>query len=273
LTRLARPLDKARVHAADDDFYAKHPEFVRDGKRIPLSETNPAQAALRREWVQAYEKHGGEVEAPESKPPPQPVDVVQPCPASPEQKPPPAALGIEDASEEEREAITQAHERAKEMIDSAITKCLEQAKSQPNALVAEYFGINGTSEADVEQIDHLIENYETMQAGMGKATYEVEHEEIKPGEPYTVAYVYTLPIVHGVGDVHVVFPAFTKSSTDDQAATLVHEMSHYAVGTDDHAYDWETTKWNKLTQAEKADNADSYGNFARDCHAAHRAGK
>jgi hypothetical protein len=38
-------------------------------------------------------------------------------------------------------------------------------------------------------------------------------------------------------------------------------------------YDWETTKWNALTQAEKMDNADSYGNSAADCHQSYGTAK
>jgi|GEM_PF-2163721 len=172
---------------------------------------------------------------------------------------------IEDGNENEQKLIKDAHEKAKRMIDSAINNCLEKAKSQPSSLVNDYFGINGTTDEDKKKLDQLINNYKKMQSEMDNASYEVEHEEIKPGEPYTVAYVYTLPLVHGVGDVHIVFPAFEKGTTDGRASTLVHEMSHYAVGTEDHAYVWETTKWNKLTQEQKMDNADSYGNFSSDC--------
>ena len=62
MTDLARPLDPAAVKAADDKFYANHPEFIGpDGRRIPLSATDPAQADLRREWVASYVAAGGRV--------------------------------------------------------------------------------------------------------------------------------------------------------------------------------------------------------------------
>lgn len=172
---------------------------------------------------------------------------------------------VEDANATETKVVQDAHERAKEMIDQTITDCLEKAKSQPCTAVKSYFGIDGTGPEDQKKLDTLMNNFKKMRSGMDKAGYEVEHETIKPGEPYTVAYVYTLPLIHGVGDVHTVFPAFENESEEDRAATLVHEMSHYAVGTEDHAYEWETTKWNKLTQKQKMDNADSYGGFAREC--------
>lgn len=172
---------------------------------------------------------------------------------------------VQDANEAETKAVLRAHERAKDMMDNAIANCLEKAKVKPCKAVGDYFDIKGTDAADQEKLDELIGNFKEMRREMDNASYEVEHETITPGKPYTVAYVYTLPLIHGVGDVHVCFPAFANASADEQAATLVHEMSHYAIGTDDNAYDWETTKWNAMSQKQKMDNADSYGEFAREC--------
>lgn len=79
MPRPSRPLNPDAVRAADDEFYANHPEFVKDGQRIPLSATDPSQAALRAEWVALYEKHNGAVE-PDAPTPKEPDDPVQPCP-------------------------------------------------------------------------------------------------------------------------------------------------------------------------------------------------
>jgi len=85
--RLSRPLNSDAVKAADDEFYAKHPELVKDGKRIPLSATDPSQADLRKEWVELYKKHGGKEEDDEKKPPAKkPDDPVEPCPNKPKPK-------------------------------------------------------------------------------------------------------------------------------------------------------------------------------------------
>ena len=78
--RLSRPLSKNAVRAADDAFYANHPEFIKNGKRIPLSATDPRQADLRREWVELYKKHKGKVEDDPDVPPQKPDNPVQPCP-------------------------------------------------------------------------------------------------------------------------------------------------------------------------------------------------
>lgn len=62
-TRATQPLNPAAVKKADDEFYAKHPEMVAaDGKRQPIDPNNPAQAALRREWMDNYQRNGGAVE-------------------------------------------------------------------------------------------------------------------------------------------------------------------------------------------------------------------
>ncbi len=276
MTRLSRPLDSSRVKVADDEFYAHHPELIgNNSQRIPLSETNPAQASLRREWVESYKKHGGKIEAKDQYPMTKPDSVVQECPAKALLNVRPAASTIKvvDASEAEKKTIEKAQERAKAMVDSAIKKCLAGAKNQPSNLVKKYFGIDSTSDSDKEKIDALVSNYEKILAGLDSETFEVEQESITPGQPYVVAYVRTLPFIHGFGHVHVNFPAFDGQSHDDQAGTLVHELSHYAVGTDDHAYDWETSKWRKLSQAQQMDNASSYGNFACDCYRAAAAVK
>ncbi len=78
MARLSQPLNPDAVRAADDEFYANHPEFVKDGKRIPLSATDPSQAALRSEWVALYEKNNGKVE-PDPPAPKEPDDPVEPC--------------------------------------------------------------------------------------------------------------------------------------------------------------------------------------------------
>ncbi len=78
MARLSRPLNPEAVGAADDEFYANHPELVKDGKRIPLSASDPAQASLREEWVALYEKNNGAVE-PDPPAPKEPDDPVEPC--------------------------------------------------------------------------------------------------------------------------------------------------------------------------------------------------
>lgn len=57
MSRLQRPLNKEAVKKADDEFYAKHPELVKEGKRQPLEAKNPEHAKLRKEWVTLYNKN------------------------------------------------------------------------------------------------------------------------------------------------------------------------------------------------------------------------
>lgn len=77
--RLSRPLNSDAVKAADDEFYAKHPELVKDGKRIPLSDNDPSQADLRKEWVELYKKHGGKEEKDAKPPAKKPSYPCEPC--------------------------------------------------------------------------------------------------------------------------------------------------------------------------------------------------
>jgi hypothetical protein len=192
-------------------------------------------------------------------------------PAQPVSKCPKAAKGtsgpqVQSGNQTESEVIKKAHEDAKAMLDHVINQCLENAKNNPSPALSKYFDIKGTSEDDKKKINQLIDKYKKMRKNIDTVDYEVEHETIKPGEPFTLAYVYTLPLFKGVGDVHVVFPAFEQKITQQQrAGTLVHEMSHYALGTDDHAYEWQTAKWNKMTQKQKMNNADNFSGFAESC--------
>lgn len=80
MRRATRPLNTEAVKNADNDFYAKHPELIKDGQRIPLSPTDPTQARLRQEWMDLYVKHGGAVEQTPKPPQNKPDDPVQPCP-------------------------------------------------------------------------------------------------------------------------------------------------------------------------------------------------
>ncbi|MFN8660230.1 MAG: hypothetical protein U0105_28090, partial [Candidatus Obscuribacterales bacterium] len=104
MSRLKRPLNAEAVKKADDEFYANHPELVKDGKRIPLSASDPAQAALREEWVNLYKKHGGEEEGKkeeEKKPPAKkPADPVQPCPEAEEDEPKIIAIDFLDGGDD-----------------------------------------------------------------------------------------------------------------------------------------------------------------------------
>lgn len=89
MCRLKRPLNPNAVRAADDALYAKYPELIKDGKRIPLSETDPKQADLRNEWVNLYKQHGGGIEQDRDKwSTRKPNDPVKYCPLAESSKEP-----------------------------------------------------------------------------------------------------------------------------------------------------------------------------------------
>lgn len=81
MRRAKLPLDPLGVRTADEAFYAQHPELVNpDGTRRKLTMA-PADAALRKEWMEAYSAAGGAITAPSST---SPVgSPTMPCSASP----------------------------------------------------------------------------------------------------------------------------------------------------------------------------------------------
>jgi hypothetical protein len=60
--RAKQPLNVKAVTAADDIFYARHPELVKNGKRISLDPSNPKHWTLQSEWMDLYLANGGELE-------------------------------------------------------------------------------------------------------------------------------------------------------------------------------------------------------------------
>lgn len=81
--RASVPLDAAAVRAADDDFYAAHPEMIdANGQRIPLDATSPEHAAYRSEWMDLYVANGGPVEGEDPAPRRVPSSPVPPAGSS-----------------------------------------------------------------------------------------------------------------------------------------------------------------------------------------------
>jgi hypothetical protein len=165
-----------------------------------------------------------------------------------------------DMNDDQIQMAMKARVQASYQIDAAIA-ALEVAKTTPDPNVNKYFSVNGTSPEDVEKLDTLIDNFEKMQSDLNGVGFEGESQTINPGDEYTVAYVYTMPVVHGVGDVHLMFEGFDRGDDRDRAGTIVHEMSHWSLGTDDVAYDWEP-EFGGLSQEDQMNNGDSYGEFA-----------
>ena len=182
---------------------------------------------------------------------------------------------VKGATEEQKAQSLKAHGRAIEMIDNALAR-LEDAKKSPDPEVKEFFDIDGTEAEDQKKLDRLIANFQHIKNGMSAADYVKEDSPVDADGNVTAAYVKVLTsqlkdhggadertkYIYGTGPVHICEPGFFDQPTDDdRASTIVHEMSHYRVGTDDHAYVWQSG-FASLTQDQKMDNADSYGRFA-----------
>ncbi len=208
--------------------------------------------------------------------PPPPVVPPKIPPAPP--KPPPemrsapestpsgtAKNTFQDATPEQEKLINTAHEIAQGFTDNAIST-LEAAKNSPNPLVQQYFGVKGTTPEDIAKIDALRQKFEQLRKQLQNGlSYEVESDLLLTSRrnlPF--GYVYTLPIYGGVGDIHIVAPAFKSTSVPYQGRVVLHEATHYTLNTDDHAYSWQA-EFQSLTQKQQFDNADSLAAFAYDC--------
>ncbi len=161
----------------------------------------------------------------------------------------------------ERKGLLSAHDNAEKMLDNAIVT-LQGAKKTPNELVEKYFGISGTSPADEQKLDLLINKFAGLREKSDDVTFQIDHAD--PDTDGTAWTSYDPETEQGVGNIHVNNPLFSSNPKGEQSDVLIHELSHYYAGTDDHAYQWED-KFNNLTQNEKLDNADSFSNFAFEC--------
>lgn len=101
-----RPLNGAAVKAANDAFYANHPEMVSDGRRTPIDPCATSQARLREEWITAYAANRGKLEA---------------------------ARGSEQACAA-RELQEQAAQMTRSVVAQSKTNCPNQPTSQAKAL-------------------------------------------------------------------------------------------------------------------------------------------
>ena len=62
MRRAVKPLSRAAVREANDRLARAHPELMQSGKLRQLNPNNPADAALRKEWIDHYATAGGSVE-------------------------------------------------------------------------------------------------------------------------------------------------------------------------------------------------------------------
>jgi hypothetical protein len=171
-------------------------------------------------------------------------------------------IHVIDATPEQATQIRAAHDDAVRMIDAAVER-LERAKTGPDPLAAKYFGVNGTTPADQERLQLLIDNYGKMKSDMqGGMTYNVDTVF-----PSFIPVVASAPnnsvskLLFWGDQVHLHDQNFFDYPQVSQSHTLVHEMSHYSAGTEDHAYNSDDD-YQSLTPEEKVDNADNYADFA-----------
>lgn len=115
--------------------------------------------------------------------------------------------------------------------------------------------------------------------GIGKVLkdgvrFECEQSCKASGNGAVCGYAYNTQWFGGFGAVHICFDAstghcsFDKQALRSQQMIVIHEVAHRYEGIDDHAYEWQTDKYKKLSTGQALDNADSYAAFCVDIAAA-----
>lgn len=166
-------------------------------------------------------------------------------------------LSFSDIDATGKKSIKAAVAHAKSKVSQAIAD-IGKAKNGAQAKANKYFKIGGTSDDDKKAVDKVVEVFKKIQAALnGKLKFEGE----KP-DGTTQAYVYTGFVGLFDGAIHIHFPNFNNETLDEQAAIIIHELSHKYAGTADNAYFHETAKWNQMSMKDAVDNADSYCYYA-----------
>ena len=115
--------------------------------------------------------------------------------------------------------------------------------------------------------------------GIGKVLkegvrFECEKSCKVTGNGAVCGYAYDTQWFGGFGAVHICFDAstghcsFDKRDLRSQQRIVIHEVAHRYEGIEDHAYEWQTDKYKKLSTGQTLDNADSYAAFCVDIAAA-----
>jgi hypothetical protein len=183
------------------------------------------------------------------------------------------------------------------LVEAALALLTTAKQSGPGPLVHRYFMI-ATNHAgnDARDLQTLIDNFGKIKAYLARpifynrfwnpltywSTYWASHPtfNLETGAKRG-AIASTVPNEgfgkysnFAFGENITLYPNHYKMAEDDRAATLVHEASHLLLNTQDHAYRMQkrresdvlevTEKWRTLSRDNALNNADSYGQFARD---------
>lgn len=167
-----------------------------------------------------------------------------------------------DLTTAQQQSIQAAVTLAKARIAPMLTR-LNNAKTAVDPVVSHAFKITGTSSDDLEAINKVIQNVNTVSSALnGNLGFEGESSPPENGT-VTLAYVYTGFVGLFDGNIHICFPGWDILTPMQRAGTLIHELTHQKCGTDDNAYMHETAKWAGMDTKAAVNNADSYAYLAQ----------
>lgn len=183
--RATLPLNPDAVAKADEDFYANHPEWT--GKK--LSATDPAQADLRKEWMDAYVANGGAVTEPGKSTPAKPA---QPCPKP---EPPCKDQGLadpknideyaKDMKKLEADWPTLTKDERKERLEEAVNKQLRKSKTPDVSLVPDPDADSGNAAYDFETSSMEISDKDLEADTMPGDLTDTVYHEARHGEQWS----------------------------------------------------------------------------------------
>ncbi len=164
---------------------------------------------------------------------------------------------MSDLDDRQKASVRAACRAAVPQVQRALAKATA-AKSVPDRTVTHAFKLTGDTSDDNKALDKVIANYNTIAAALaGDLSFEGEDSPAEDGM-VTIAYVYVGFVGLFDGSIHICFPGWDQLNPAEQAATIVHELSHKKCGTDDNAYIHEGGKWADMSTKDAVNNAASY---------------
>lgn len=186
-------------------------------------------------------------------------------------------IRIDNAEADQARELVDAHRRGKELVDAAIKRLLA-AKKKPDLQVLYYFGIRSTDADYSKRIDEVINRFTEIRKGLDEITYEVDQEPtlrdeaknfvrgLRGDPPFRRnASVRYFTSWTGIGDVHVLWPNFSKQTLNERAETLVHEATHYSLEVSDKSYK-HGADFESLPYEDRIANPDTFSNFGLDAY-------
>lgn len=135
-------------------------------------------------------------------------------------------------------------------------------------VLSRYFKIDPRADGrkrDIEMIRHRVAvlSFNILSGWMYLLDVDGDHRPVDEGDDSwagTEGYVsgdFKVPLFYKSKAIHISFKCALTYSRLALARVIIHEATHRYLGTEDHAYIYETAKWDSMTKRQAIDNADS----------------